>query len=76
MQLAFDAMEKGGNLPCIMNAANEIAVEAFLQDKIGFLAMSDFIETCMSKVSFIQQPSIQDYVQTDEETRRFARGLL
>ena len=43
-----------------MNAANEIAVEAFLQDKIGFLAMSDFIETCMTKVSFIQQPSIDD----------------
>jgi 1-deoxy-D-xylulose-5-phosphate reductoisomerase len=76
LQLAFDAMAKGGNLPCIMNAANEIAVEAFLQDKIGFLAMSDFIETCMTKVSFIQQPSIDDYVQTDEETRRFARGLL
>ena len=76
LQLAFDAMAKGGNLPCIMNAANEIAVEAFLQDKIGFLAMSDFIETCMTKVSFIQQPSIDDYVQTDEETRRFARALL
>ena len=76
LRLAFDAMAKGGNLPCIMNAANEIAVEAFLQDKIGFLAMSDFIETCMTKVSFIQQPSIDDYVQTDEETRRFARALL
>jgi 1-deoxy-D-xylulose-5-phosphate reductoisomerase len=76
LQLAFDAMAKGGNLPCIMNAANEIAVEAFLQDKIGFLAMSDFIETCMTKVSFIQKPSIDDYVQTDEETRRFARALL
>jgi 1-deoxy-D-xylulose-5-phosphate reductoisomerase len=76
LQLAFDAMAKGGNFPCIMNAANEIAVEAFLQDKIGFLAMSDFIETCMTKVSFIQKPSIDDYVQTDEETRRFARALL
>lgn len=76
LQLAFDAMAKGGNLPCIMNAANEIAVEAFLQDKIGFLGMSDFIETCMTKVAFIEKPSIDDYVQTDEETRRFAKALL
>lgn len=76
LQLAFDAMAKGGNIPCIMNAANEIAVEAFLQDKIGFLQMSDLIETCMTKVAFITKPSIQDYVQTDEQTRIFAKEQL
>ncbi len=76
LQLAFDAMAKGGNIPCIMNAANEIAVEAFLQDKIGFLQMSDLIETCMTKVAFITKPSIQDYIQTDEQTRIFAKEQL
>jgi 1-deoxy-D-xylulose-5-phosphate reductoisomerase len=76
LQLAFDAMAKGGNIPCIMNAANEIAVEAFLQDKIGFLQMSDLIETCMAKVAFIPQPSVEDYVQTDEQTRVFAKEQL
>ncbi|MEA5427230.1 1-deoxy-D-xylulose-5-phosphate reductoisomerase [Arcicella lustrica] len=76
LQLAFEAMDKGGNLPCIMNAANEIAVEAFLQDKIGFLEMSDLIEKCMSKVDFIQKPSIDDYIQTDQATRRLAQTLV
>jgi len=76
LQLAFEAMDKGGNLPCIMNAANEIAVEAFLQDKIGFLEMSDLIENCMSKVDFIQKPSIDDYIQTDQATRRLAQTLV
>lgn len=76
LHLAFTAMDKGGNIPCIMNAANEIAVEAFLQDKIGFLQMSDLIETCMEKVAFIQNPSIDDYIQTDQETRRLAQTLI
>lgn len=76
LQLAFAAMDKGGNLACIMNAANEIAVEAFLQDKIGFLEMSDLIENCMSKVTFIPQPTIDDYIQTDQETRRLAQTLV
>ncbi len=76
LQLAFAAMDKGGNLACIMNAANEIAVEAFLQDKIGFLQMSDLIENCMNKVTFIPQPSIDDYIQTDQETRRLAQTLV
>lgn len=76
LQLAFEAMDKGGNLPCIMNAANEIAVEAFLQDKIGFLEMSDLIENCMNKVDFIQKPSIDDYIQTDQATRRLAQTLV
>ncbi|MEA5137641.1 1-deoxy-D-xylulose-5-phosphate reductoisomerase [Arcicella rigui] len=76
LHLAFIAMDKGGNIPCIMNAANEIAVEAFLQDKIGFLQMSDLIETCMDKVTFIQNPSIDDYIQTDQETRKLAQTLI
>jgi 1-deoxy-D-xylulose-5-phosphate reductoisomerase len=76
LQLAFNAMAKGGNLACIMNAANEIAVDAFLQDKIGFLQMSDLIETCMQKVAFIESPSIDDYIQTDEATRRLATTLI
>lgn len=76
LQLAFDSMAKGGNLACIMNAANEIAVDAFLQDKIGFLQMSDLIETCMQKVAFIESPSIDDYIQTDEATRRLATTLI
>jgi 1-deoxy-D-xylulose-5-phosphate reductoisomerase len=76
LHLAFTAMDKGGNIPCIMNAANEIAVEAFLQDKIGFLEMSDLIENCMSKVDFIQKPSIDDYIQTDQATRRLAQTLV
>ena len=76
LQLAFEAMDKGGNLPCIMNAANEIAVEAFLQDKIGFLEMLDLIENCMRKVDFIQKPSIDDYIQTDQATRRLAQTLV
>lgn len=73
LALAFEALDKGGTMPCIINAANEVAVAAFLEDKIGFLAMSDIIETCMAKVSFTQCPSYDDYVATDAETRRVAR---
>ncbi|MDI9865331.1 1-deoxy-D-xylulose-5-phosphate reductoisomerase [Flectobacillus sp. DC10W] len=72
LQLAFDAMAQGGNMPCILNAANEIAVAAFLEDKIGFLQMSDLLETCMAKVPFIKHPTLDDYIQTDAETRAFA----
>jgi 1-deoxy-D-xylulose-5-phosphate reductoisomerase len=68
-------MEKGGNSPCILNAANEVAVELFLQDKIGFLAMSDLINTCLNKVEFIAQPNYQDYINTDLETRKLAFEL-
>jgi 1-deoxy-D-xylulose-5-phosphate reductoisomerase len=72
LALAFDAMNKGGNAPCILNAANEIAVNAFLKDKIGFLQMSDLIEKCLATVTFIKTPNYNDYVMTDKETRRFA----
>ncbi|WP_064197728.1 MULTISPECIES: 1-deoxy-D-xylulose-5-phosphate reductoisomerase [Emticicia] len=69
---AFEALEVGGNMACIVNAANEIAVAAFLRDEIGFLEMSDLIEDCMKKVSFVRTPTLEDYIETDKETRRLA----
>ena len=72
LQLAFDALDKGGNAPCIINAANEVAVDAFLNDQIGFLEISEIIESCLTKSSFVQSPTYDDYVRTDEETRRLA----
>ena len=76
LQLAYDAMQKGGNMPCILNAANEIAVAAFLQDKIGFLNMSDLIADCMEKITFVSNPTLEDYIATDEATRKLANELL
>ena len=76
LNLAFQAMEKGGNMPCIINAANEIMVDAFLKDKVGFLQMSDIIEVCMDKLAFISKPSYEDYVVTDAETRKLALSML
>ncbi|MCX6290705.1 MAG: 1-deoxy-D-xylulose-5-phosphate reductoisomerase [Bacteroidetes bacterium] len=76
LALAMEAMRQGGNMPCIINAANEVAVAAFLRNQSGFLEMSDVIEDCMNKISFIQQPSYQDYVETDSETRKRALELL
>ena len=76
LQLAYDAMEKGGNMPCILNAANEIAVASFLQDKIGFLNMSDLIADCMEKITFVSNPTLEDYIATDEATRKLANELL
>lgn len=76
LALAYHAMDKGGNSPCVLNAANEIAVEAFLKDEIGFLEMSDVIENCLEKISFIQKPSYEDYVASDTETRAKAKELI
>ena len=76
LQLAFNAMEKGGNMPCVLNAANEIVVDAFLKDKIGFLSMSDVIENCMEKITFVKNPTLEDYVNTDRETRILSNELL
>jgi len=69
---AFEAVRKGGNMPCILNAANEIAVAAFLNDRAGFLQMSEIIEKTMSEASFIAEPSYEDYVRTDAEARNIA----
>lgn len=76
LQLSYDAMEKGGNMPCILNAANEIAVEAFLNDKIGFLNMSDLIADCMEKIIFVANPSLEDYIATNEDTRLMAKNII
>lgn len=76
LSLAIHAMEKGGNLPCIVNAANEIAVAAFLKDQIGFLEMSELIEECMNRITFLAHPGYEDYVQTDAETRKMALELI
>ena len=76
LQLAYNAMHKGGNMPCILNAANEIAVAAFLKDKIGFLNMSDLIADCMEKITFVSNPTLEDYVATNKETRILANELL
>jgi 1-deoxy-D-xylulose-5-phosphate reductoisomerase len=76
LALAFEAMNRGGNAPCILNAANEIAVDSFLKDKTGFLEMSDVVEKCLEKVDFINAPTYEDYVATDKETRRMAIEFL
>ncbi len=74
--LAFQALEKGGNMACILNAANEIAVAEFLNDKISFLKISDVLEQCMAKGTFIEKPSLEDYINTDKETRMLAKNLI
>ena len=76
LALAYDALEKGGNLPCILNAANEIAVDAFLKDKINILQISDVIETCLQEVSYIASPALEDYFMTDKETRIKAKEII
>lgn len=76
LAFAYYAIEKGGNMPCILNAANEIAVAAFLEEKISFLKMSDLMEEAMEKMPFILQPTVEDYFQTDKETRSFTRKLI
>ena len=76
LALAIEALHKGGNLPCILNAANEIAVYAFLRNRIGFLDMTDVIEQTMQKVSFLQKPSLEDYLDSDAEARNYAADLI
>ena len=74
--LAFEALKKGGNMPCIINAANEVAVAGFLSQNIGFLGMSIIIEQCMQQMDFINSPVLEDYLNTDKETRIFAQNLI
>lgn len=76
LALAYDAIARGGNAPCILNAANEVVVSAFLKEKIGFLQMSDVIETVMAKATFIKKPNYDDYVSTDAEARRMAEEVI
>ncbi|MCC8174735.1 MAG: 1-deoxy-D-xylulose-5-phosphate reductoisomerase [Odoribacter sp.] len=75
LDLAYKAIEKGGNLPCILNAANEIAVEMFLKEEISFTGMSTLIEETMNKVDFISNPQLEDYVETDKVSRKIAKEL-
>lgn len=76
LRLSIEAMKKGGNMPCVLNAANEIAVANFLEDKTGFLEMSEIVETCLQKIPFIQNASLQDLYETDAETRKLASSLI
>lgn len=76
LAIAYHALNCGGNMPCIVNAANEIAVAGFLNNEVGFLAMSDVIEQCMAGISFKQNPSLDDYLNTDKETRILAQNLI
>ncbi len=76
LALAFQALEKGGNVACVLNAANEIAVEAFLNDEIGFLEIAEINQKCMEEIAFIKSPSYDDYVKTNSETRAFANSLI
>ncbi|MFW5761703.1 MAG: 1-deoxy-D-xylulose-5-phosphate reductoisomerase [Cyclobacteriaceae bacterium] len=76
LALAFTALQKGGNMPCILNAANEVVVAEFLQDRVGFLEMSEIIEQCMAKMPYIASPNFEDYIQIDKETRIKAQELI
>lgn len=76
LALAFEALQRGGNMPCVLNAANEIAVAGFLKDHVGFLEMSDIVERCMAKMDYVANPSYEDYVTTDKQTRLTALEMM
>lgn len=76
LALAYKALEQGGLMPCVLNAANEIAVDAFLHDRISFLQISELVETCINKVSNKQKPSLEDYYNCNTETRALASSLI
>jgi len=76
LALAYDSLRAGGNKSCILNAANEVVVEAFLKEKIGFLQMSDIIEETLSKVDFIASPTLEDYLETDRLTRLLTKEII
>ena len=76
LSLAISALEKGGNAPCVLNAANEIAVWAFLNNRIGFLDITAVVEKCLQKINYIEKPNLSDYFETDGEARNFAASLV
>lgn len=76
LALAMEAMRQGGNMPCILNAANEIAVYAFLRNRIGFLDMTEVVEQTMQKIPFLETPTLEEYFETDGEARNFAASLI
>jgi 1-deoxy-D-xylulose-5-phosphate reductoisomerase len=76
LALAFEAVNRAGNMPCVLNAANEVAVAEFLKDRVGFLEMSDIVEKCLEKMDYVKNPGYEDYVNTDKETRIRAAELV
>ena len=76
LALAYKAMESGGNAPCVLNAANEVAVNAFLKNEISFLKMPDLIDNCLEKINFVKNPTLEDYIETDRQTRILAKTLI
>lgn len=76
LQLAYDALEKGGNAACVLNAANEVVVDAFLNDRVGFLQMSDIIEDTLQKCTFVARPTLEDYIASDAEARRITTDKI
>jgi 1-deoxy-D-xylulose-5-phosphate reductoisomerase len=76
LALATDALQKGGNMPCILNAANEIAVFAFLRNRIGFLDITEVVERSMNKITYIPNPTLEEYFESDGEARNFAASLI
>lgn len=76
LALAYDALNRGGNMPCIMNAANEIAVYGFLRNRIGFLDMTELVERTMQKIHFIEKPTLEEYFESDAEARNFAASII
>ncbi|MDH4091664.1 MAG: 1-deoxy-D-xylulose-5-phosphate reductoisomerase [Cyclobacteriaceae bacterium] len=76
LALAFEAINRAGNMPCVLNAANEVAVAEFLKDRIGFLEMSDIVEECLEKMDYVRNPGYEDFVNTDKETRIKAFELV
>lgn len=76
LRLAIEAMKQGGNAPCVLNAANEIAVEAFLQKRIPFLGIEQMVETCLQRIPFTELQYLEDFIEADSQTRNFARTLI
>lgn len=76
LSLAFEAMRRGGNTPCVLNAANEVVNRAFLEDRVGFLQMSDLIEDALAHIPYLESPTLEDYLLTDAETRRYTGSLI
>lgn len=76
LALAMEALHKGGNMPCLLNASNEIAVYAFLRNRIGFLDISEMVERTMQKIKFIAKPTLQEYLDSDAEARNFAASMI
>ncbi len=76
LALAYEALDRGGNMPCILNAANEVTVGAFLTEKILFTDIPDIIEQCMEQVTFVPHPALPDYAETDKETRNVAEAIV